>query len=320
MRGEAPCPGRRKPAPSETPPRAWGRHIAAIPFENAGGNTPTCVGKTRGSGSGRCCARKHPHVRGEDSLLFGREGRHIETPPRAWGRPVVLNIPTRPTRNTPTCVGKTAPIPESLLIDWKHPHVRGEDSVNGGTNPRDKETPPRAWGRLPRDQNETGISGNTPTCVGKTRLDPRRQVNTWKHPHVRGEDSDKTFKDGSDQETPPRAWGRLVRAGIRGHQLGNTPTCVGKTTPPSVVKGKSRKHPHVRGEDFGGAVILNDTSETPPRAWGRPLRSLPTRWTIGNTPTCVGKTLAFRQCRHGGEKHPHVRGEDKLLNTKQSAQ
>ena len=259
MRGEAPCPGRRKPAPSETPPRAWGRHIAAIPFENAGGNTPTCVGKTRGSGSGRCCARKHPHVRGEDSLLFGREGRHIETPPRAWGRPVVLNIPTRPTRNTPT-------------------------------------------------------------CVGKTRLDPRRQVNTWKHPHVRGEDSDKTFKDGSDQETPPRAWGRLVRAGIRGHQLGNTPTCVGKTTPPSVVKGKSRKHPHVRGEDFGGAVILNDTSETPPRAWGRPLRSLPTRWTIGNTPTCVGKTLAFRQCRHGGEKHPHVRGEDKLLNTKQSAQ
>ena len=75
-------------------------------------NTPTCVGKTqwprgqhdqpqkhphvRGEDSGpepltadAALAEKHPHVRGEDWI--SRQIRPIsqETPPRAWGRPIV---------------------------------------------------------------------------------------------------------------------------------------------------------------------------------------------------------------------------------------
>ena len=35
-------------APAETPPRAWGRRIKLQCASRTGGNTPTCVGKTRG--------------------------------------------------------------------------------------------------------------------------------------------------------------------------------------------------------------------------------------------------------------------------------
>ena len=52
------------------------------------------------------------------------------------------------------------------------------------------------------------------------------------------------------------------------------------------------------------------SKETPPRAWGRRRR----RWRVdagrGNTPTCVGKTVAMAETAMTTKKHPHVRGED----------
>ena len=72
---------------------------------------------------------------------------------------------------------------------------------------------------------------NTPTCVGKTITMGAKPKPAQKHPHVRGEDSPVATKLAAPMETPPRAWGRLLRncAGIR--PLRNTPTCVGKTLP-----------------------------------------------------------------------------------------
>ena len=32
-------------------------------------------------------------------------------------------------RNTPTCVGKTKYLTPLQLLNWKHPHVRGEDRL-----------------------------------------------------------------------------------------------------------------------------------------------------------------------------------------------
>ena len=48
-----------------------------------------------------------PHVRGEDlTTLFHTTGK-AETPPRAWGRLLVVFIVNLLYGNTPTCVGKT---------------------------------------------------------------------------------------------------------------------------------------------------------------------------------------------------------------------
>ena len=92
--------------------------------------------------------------------------------------------------------------------------------------------------------------------------------------------------------------------------VGNTPTCVGKTSCALPFSGRAWKHPHVRGEDVLASTLNRAIPETPPRAWGRPFvaHAIPTK--DGNTPTCVGKTLTYGSMEHLQQKHPHVRGED----------
>ena len=73
----------------ETPPRAWGRHIAAAINRGRRGNTPTGVGKTLCRLTAAEAKEKHPHGRGEDRLEARLDTWLTETPPRAWGRPYV---------------------------------------------------------------------------------------------------------------------------------------------------------------------------------------------------------------------------------------
>ena len=113
---------------------------------------------------------------------------------------------------------------------------------------------------------------------------------SWKHPHVRGEDTIQGIGKAELKETPPRAWGRLERTAHYRSKGGNTPTCVGKTRPASGRRWERGKHPHVRGEDKHGAGEGVAQPETPPRAWGRQPEEIQTRPNDRNTPTCVGKT------------------------------
>ena len=139
-----------------------------------GGNTPTCVGKT---GTTAIAARfrwKHPHVRGEDEVCIIQLDAALETPPRAWGRHSQHSAGIPPPGNTPTCVGKTLLESGHRTALWKHPHVRGEDATVHTTAAIGHETPPRAWGRLLHDHDRGYVSGNTPTCVGKTGWLDRR--------------------------------------------------------------------------------------------------------------------------------------------------
>ncbi len=172
-------------------------------------------------------------------------------------------------RNTPTCVGKTAPRSSSGIQPEKHPHVRGEDTYARRYAAAAAETPPRAWGRRKRAcVCESGF-GNTPTCVGKTTCSKWRYSTIWKHPHVRGEDIRTASRSRYRVETPPRAWGRQKWRKEPGFCDGNTPTCVGKTLCFEGFNILTRKHPHVRGEDVSARYPFGHLIETPPRAWGR---------------------------------------------------
>ena len=132
----------------ETPPRAWGRHRLICPSLLSSGNTPTCMGKTVFKLLLFRHKWKHPHVHGEDNHTKQHQNPLRETPPRAWGRhPLELNLHLS-DGNTPTCMGKTKPLP----VDEK----------------TKVETPPRAWGRLPFTFIVGSMSRNTPTCMGKT--------------------------------------------------------------------------------------------------------------------------------------------------------
>ncbi len=138
----------------------------------------------------------------------------------------------------------------------KHPHWRGEDLISATLARVDWETPPLAWGRqLSCLSINTGMR-NTPTGVGKTDQRDQDQPQRWKHPHWRGEDALAEFKDGSIVETPPLAWGRPATGEPRGPQKRNTPTGVGKTYLRWCLSCCNQKHPHWRGEDVTGSVIV----------------------------------------------------------------
>ena len=173
----------------------------------------------------------------------------LETPPRAWGRPLLFHVNDYGNRNTPTGVGKTPPLPCERLRQQKHPHGRGEDSATFRFSASLLETPPRAWGRLLQLRNrelgaetpprawgrrehtmiEAQPARNTPTGVGKTLIPLLRIVFQKKHPHGRGEDRHACLVKSSGAETPPRAWGRLELSLHGLDHNRNTPTGVGKT-------------------------------------------------------------------------------------------
>ena len=119
----------------------------------------------------------------------------------------------------------------------KHPHVRGEDSLDAPLPDRGAETPPRAWGRPVEAVMLNEKIRNTPTCVGKTASSPHTGHGSKKHPHVRGEDAASALVMLSVTETPPRAWGRLAERTVWFVARRNTPTCVGKTLP---IRPRSR--------------------------------------------------------------------------------
>ena len=78
------------------------------------------------------------------------------------------------------------------------------------------------------------------------------------------------------------------------------------------VKGLTET-PHVRGEDSVTSATGCMMLETPPRTWGRPLIAIIGAIGLGNTPTYVGKTRKRVSGLPSGQKHPHVRGEDRRI-------
>ena len=90
-----------------------------------------------------------------------------------------------------------------------------------------------------------------------------------KHPHGRGEDDPALIVVDVDKETPPRAWGRSLRAFAYAHTGRNTPTGVGKIRRIVSISSPKWKHPHGRGEDEKNGCKVVAAVETPPRAWGR---------------------------------------------------
>ena len=190
------------------------------------------------------------------------------------------------------------------------PHVRGEDNAKTGQARPERETPPRAWGRLFPFFPFGPYDRNTPTCVGKTYTWRVLLFSREKHPHVRGEDREWLKQRDRNLETPPRAWGRPSKLYAFFLSARNTPTCVGKTTTRAHWKLVEEKHPHVRGEDLPSPPSRRANAETPPRAWGRLTRPKSYGNKERNTPTCVGKTSAVACWIIMRGKHPHVRGED----------
>ncbi len=189
-------------------------------------------------------------MRGEDCPLAVNHELATGSPPHAWGRRTISQIPEQFRRFTPTCVGKTVAItPRANLPSG---------------------SPPHAWGRLPSMRYTGGAIRFTPTCVGKTC-----GIQAFHHP-CRG--------------SPPHAWGRPKAEAIKLEHERFTPTCVGKTPLVGLDCRRIPVHPHMRGEDQVSGLDAPGAIGSPPHAWGRLCPCWTVKGWRRFTPTCVGKT------------------------------
>ena len=131
-----------------SPPLAWGKaDCDRICIENPG-ITPTCVGKSCFGHPVRHAEKDHPHLRGEKVHSCDKPESSGGSPPLAWGKGGKCFSRTSDRRITPTCVGKSRPIPALLTFAGDHPHLRGEKVF--------------LW------LLQSTVLRITPTCVGKS--------------------------------------------------------------------------------------------------------------------------------------------------------
>ena len=152
--------------------------------------------------------QKHPHLRGENLHGLRSTFSDWETSPPTWGKPVFRHFHPDPLGNIPTCVGKTLVAFSRLSCLSKHPHLRGENSSAISRKIGVAETSPPAWGKHEHAVARRNVSGNIPTCVGKTLSTTRAISRRWKHPHLRGENELTSPTDEIVGETSPPAWGK----------------------------------------------------------------------------------------------------------------
>ncbi len=294
---------------SGSPPPAWGIRPPQYWRWFGGRFTPTCVGNTVEQFAEAFAEAVHPHLRGE----YAQGGLDTESPtgspPPAWGIRHQRGNFGGKHRFTPTCVGNTEYLHETIGEEPVHPHLRGEYLEPMDARVTEHGSPPPAWGIRRFGRKDRGFLRFTPTCVGNTWSTGNTVGAASVHPHLRGEYgnaySELTLADGS----PPPAWGILVFGKSVQSPCRFTPTCVGNTNRPENHKFIKTVHPHLRGEYSNQGPVALLVAGSPPPAWGIPSVPCAVCGSSRFTPTCVGNT---RHLVFGGERrtvHPHLRGE-----------
>ena len=233
---------------------------------------------------------EHPHERGENVLVRPAVPPGFGTSPRAWGKlPAALGVLAF-GRNIPTSVGKTSPPTTRTATGTEHPHERGENGHKQQATSCKPGTSPRAWGKQGASARTGRRERNIPTSVGKTSPTTAFHTRITEHPHERGENDVVTFTRKSRAGTSPRAWGKRWRTNrLRQHHR-NIPTSVGKTVTSVLLRHNLPEHPHERGENLQGVIVVAHRVGTSPRAWGKLRVFHVCTLSLRNIPTSVGKT------------------------------
>ena len=273
-----------------SPPRAWGQPPAPPPGAPACRFTPTGVGTTPGSSSGRSRMPVHPHGRGDNLHPPPPAPGLIGSPPRAWGQQARLRAARLPTRFTPTGVGTTQTRGWGSGGRTVHPHGRGDNLIGTVVVFSRCGSPPRAWGQQHRGARAGATARFTPTGVGTTWCSAKPAPAKPVHPHGRGDNRQIASRSPEFGGSPPRAWGQLTLSHDLTDNLRFTPTGVGTTMERAKALRLIAVHPHGRGDNKVPRYRLRCPTGSPPRAWGQPVAIGVALGTKRFTPTGVGTT------------------------------
>ena len=131
----------------ETPPLTRGKRSRSRGDGMRIRNTPAYAGKTAVRISCSSKSWKHPRLRGENLIGFGRMRNLLETPPLTRGKHRKTSIANDDAGNTPAYAGKTRLAPLLSLDVQKHPRLRGENRTDRRSRQLELETPPLARGK-----------------------------------------------------------------------------------------------------------------------------------------------------------------------------
>ena len=151
-----------------SPPLTWGKLGRNNLLHQIARITPTYVGKTTWNHRSIQKRKDHPHLRGENSTIYGKIRFFLGSPPLTWGKPMLLFHIALIRRITPTYVGKTSFHPNRHNCTEDHPHLRGENAVNQNIVCAAEGSPPLTWGKLIMKRRKIVLDRITPTYVGKT--------------------------------------------------------------------------------------------------------------------------------------------------------
>ncbi len=249
-------------------------------------------------------------MRGDNGGPSPRSDRDCGSPPHAWGQRDQQPAEQEPRRFTPTCVGTTRPEQSTAPGISVHPHMRGDNFTGGIMYAYALGSPPHAWGQRQRRLRPAWLGRFTPTCVGTTSRARLRRIWPTVHPHMRGDNNHRQRHDLVANGSPPHAWGQLPAPASAWRRRRFTPTCVGTTLSSRSATFSLSVHPHMRGDNLGGASGNLVTLGSPPHAWGQRISEVVVSRGLRFTPTCVGTTRDAGTVMPAMLVHPHMRGDN----------
>ena len=250
-------------------PRTWGTARWRLTDLNRLRFIPTHVGNRLPQPDAACAGAVHPHARGEQ--------RKVQIPACCRARFI------------PTHVGNRKRVQQWWVEAAVHPHARGEQFAVSHCASSIAGSSPRTWGTDAVAYHAHLRRRFIPTHVGN-RLRPEGINHSQTvHPHARGEQDMASVSEWDWLGSSPRTWGTERRVFTGRPVRRFIPTHVGNRHSLRPAPSDRPVHPHARGEQSGGVLLVRSRSGSSPRTWGT--------------------VAASRSCWLLLPVHPHARGE-----------
>ena len=174
-----------------SPPRMRGKEEGVPTGHSLLGITPAYAGKSWNCLCDLYLTQDHPRVCGEKDSTFIRNTQSWGSPPRMRGKAGPYQQSGIPDRITPAYAGKSTRSALPRMCCRDHPRVCGEKSWSSTTDIRPAGSPPRMRGKGADRPPGAGAGGITPAYAGKSVQLLHNFGDTWDHPRVCGEKTEK---------------------------------------------------------------------------------------------------------------------------------